>query len=59
LAKGDRKNRGKVVVGTVLDDLHDIGKNLISLMLKSRGFEIVDLGVNVKPEKFITCSTGT
>jgi 5-methyltetrahydrofolate--homocysteine methyltransferase len=54
LAKGDRKNRGKVVVGTVLDDLHDIGKNLISLMLKSRGFEIVDLGVNVKPEKFIT-----
>ncbi len=53
LAKADRKHRGKVVIGTVLDDLHDIGKNLIGLMLKSRGFEIVDLGVNVKPEKFV------
>lgn len=53
LAQGERKNRGKVVVGTVLDDQHDIGKNLIGLMLKSRGFEIVDLGVNVKPQKFV------
>jgi 5-methyltetrahydrofolate--homocysteine methyltransferase len=53
LVLGDRKNRGKVVIGTVLDDQHDIGKNLISLMLKSRGFEIIDLGVNVKPEKFV------
>lgn len=53
LAKADRKHRGTVVIGTVLDDLHDIGKNLIGLMLKSRGFEIVDLGVNVKPEKFV------
>jgi len=44
---------GKVVIGTVKGDLHDIGKNLVSIMLSSAGFEILDLGVDVSTEKFI------
>ncbi|MCR5666025.1 MAG: corrinoid protein [Eubacterium sp.] len=44
---------GKVVIGTVKGDLHDIGKNLVSMMLKGAGFEIHDVGVDVPPEKFI------
>jgi len=44
---------GKVVIGTVYGDLHDIGKNLVGIMLKGAGFEIIDLGNNVSPEKFI------
>jgi 5-methyltetrahydrofolate--homocysteine methyltransferase len=44
---------GKVVVGTVKGDLHDIGKNLVSMMLEGAAFEIVDLGVDVAPEKFV------
>ncbi len=44
---------GRVVIGTVKGDLHDIGKNLVSIMLSSVGFEIVDLGVDVSAEKFI------
>jgi 5-methyltetrahydrofolate--homocysteine methyltransferase len=44
---------GKVVIGTVAGDLHDIGKNLVRMMLEGAGFEIVDLGVSVSPEKFI------
>lgn len=43
---------GTIVLGTVKDDLHDIGKNLVGMMLEGAGFEIVDLGVDVKPEKF-------
>jgi 5-methyltetrahydrofolate--homocysteine methyltransferase len=46
-------NLGKVVVGSVQGDLHDIGKNLVGIMLKGAGFEIVDLGNNVSPEKFV------
>jgi len=45
---------GRVVVGTVRGDLHDIGKNLVAAMLEGGGFEVFDLGVNVTPEKFIT-----
>lgn len=48
------KNIGKVVIGTVKGDLHDIGKNLVKMMLEGAGFEVIDLGVNVTPEKFIT-----
>ncbi len=48
------KNIGKVVIGTVMGDLHDIGKNLVKMMLEGAGFEVVDLGVNVSPEKFIS-----
>lgn len=44
---------GKVVIGTVQGDLHDIGKNLVGIMLKGAGFEVIDLGKDVTPEKFI------
>lgn len=44
---------GKVVIGTVKGDLHDIGKNLVAMMLEGAGFDIVDLGVDVAPERFI------
>lgn len=44
---------GKIVLGTVKDDLHDIGKNLVAMMLEGAGFEVINLGVNVDPEKFI------
>ena len=46
-------SRGKVVIGTVQGDLHDIGKNLVSIMLKGAGYEVIDLGKDVPPEKFI------
>ncbi len=45
---------GKVAIGTVKGDLHDIGKNLVGMMLEGAGFEINDLGVDVKPEQFVT-----
>jgi corrinoid protein of di/trimethylamine methyltransferase len=44
---------GKVAIGTVKGDLHDIGKNLVAAMLEGGGFEVIDLGVDVTPEKFI------
>ncbi len=44
---------GKVAIGTVKGDLHDIGKSLVAMMLEGAGFEVVDLGVDVPPEKFI------
>lgn len=44
---------GKVVIGTIKGDLHDIGKNLVAMMLKGVGFEVTDLGVDVEPETFI------
>jgi 5-methyltetrahydrofolate--homocysteine methyltransferase len=53
LMETDVKSSGKVVIGTVKGDLHDIGKNLVSLMLEGAGFEIMDLGVDVSPEKFV------
>ena len=45
--------KGKVVIGTIKGDLHDIGKNLVKLMMESSGLEVIDLGVNVEPEAFI------
>ena len=53
LLQADRKSSGKVVIGTVKGDLHDIGKNLVALMLEGAGFEIKDLGVDVPIEEFI------
>jgi 5-methyltetrahydrofolate--homocysteine methyltransferase len=53
LVKGGIKPRGKVVVGTVRGDLHDIGKNLVAMMLEGAGFEIIDLGNDVPAEKFV------
>ena len=47
------KSAGKVVLGTVKGDLHDIGKNLVGLMLKGAGFEVIDLGIDVPPEEFV------
>lgn len=47
---------GRVVIGTVKGDLHDIGKNLVAAMLEGAGFEVIDLGVDVSPEKFITAA---
>ena len=53
LAEAGAKARGKVVIGTVKGDLHDIGKNMVGMMLKGSGFEVVDLGADVKPERFV------
>ncbi|NLJ40099.1 MAG: cobalamin-binding protein [Clostridiales bacterium] len=44
---------GKVVIGTVKGDLHDIGKNLVKMMMEGSGLEVIDLGIDVSPEKFI------
>jgi len=52
LAEGSFQMRGKVVIGTVKGDLHDIGKNLVGMMLQGAGFEIIDLGTDVPPQKF-------
>lgn len=52
VARGD-KPVGRVAIGTVKGDLHDIGKNLVASLLEGGGFEVIDLGVNVAPEKFI------
>ncbi|HVX30195.1 MAG: corrinoid protein [Acidobacteriota bacterium] len=51
-ARGDEP-AGRVVIGTVKGDLHDIGKNLIASMLEGGGFEVIDLGTDVSPEKFV------
>ena len=47
---------GKAAIGTVKGDLHDIGKNLVSMMLEGAGFEVVDLGIDVAPEKYVECA---
>jgi 5-methyltetrahydrofolate--homocysteine methyltransferase len=53
LAGAGVSSRGKVVIGTVKGDLHDIGKNLVGIMLKGAGFEVIDLGHDVAPEAFV------
>jgi 5-methyltetrahydrofolate--homocysteine methyltransferase len=53
LAGQESRSKGKVVIGTVKGDLHDIGKNLVGMMLQGAGFEVVDLGADVKPAKFV------
>lgn len=53
LAKAGVQPVGRLVIGTVQGDLHDIGKNLVAMMLKGSGFEVIDLGVDVGPEKFV------
>jgi 5-methyltetrahydrofolate--homocysteine methyltransferase len=53
LVKAGVKPRGKLLIGTVQGDLHDIGKNLVAMMLKGAGFEVVDLGVDIGPDKFV------
>jgi len=49
----DRERHGKVLIGTVEGDIHDIGKNIVSFMLDVNGFEVLDLGVDVPPQKFV------
>ncbi len=51
--KGRLPTLGKIVIGTVQGDLHDIGKNLVGIMLKGAGFEVIDLGNNVSPSEFL------
>jgi 5-methyltetrahydrofolate--homocysteine methyltransferase len=53
LVKAGVEPVGKLAIGTVKGDLHDIGKNLVAMMLKGAGFDVVDLGVDVGPEKFV------
>jgi 5-methyltetrahydrofolate--homocysteine methyltransferase len=53
LASAGVPSRGKVVIGTVKGDLHDIGKNLVGIMLKGAGFDVIDLGHDVAPEAFV------
>lgn len=53
LAEKDIADKGKVVIGTVKGDLHDIGKNLVAMMLESGGLEVYDLGVDIEPEEFV------
>ncbi len=53
LIKDGIPNKGKIVIGSVKDDLHDIGKNLVAILLKGAGFEVIDLGNDVPAEKFI------
>ena len=51
---GEIQRRGVLIMGTVMGDLHDIGKNLCCMMVEGAGWQVVDLGVDVKPEKFIS-----
>jgi len=53
LAEGDIVTAGKVVIGTVKGDLHDIGKNLVAMMLESAGFEVYNLGADILPDKYV------
>ena len=56
LASGAACALGKVVIGTVAGDLHDIGKNLVAMMIESAGFQVIDLGVDVPVEKFVSAA---
>ncbi len=50
---GNQKKLGKVVIGTAKSDMHDIGKNIVAFFLEAEGFEVIDLGVDVSPDKFV------
>lgn len=53
IADKDIQSKGKVVLGTVKADLHDIGKNLVAMMMQSGGLEVIDIGIDAAPEKFV------
>ncbi len=53
---GEAKRKGTFIIGTVQGDLHDIGKNLVSMMVEGNGFEVIDLGTDVNAEQFISAS---
>ncbi|MDQ7095130.1 corrinoid protein [Desulfosporosinus sp. PR] len=54
IAEKDMPNKGNVLIGTVKGDLHDIGKNLVGMMMESNGFKVINLGVDVAPDKFVS-----
>lgn len=53
IAEGEAQSVGKVVLGTVKGDLHDIGKNLVNMMMESSGLEVINIGIDIAPEKFV------
>lgn len=53
LAAGERQYRGTIVIGTVKGDIHDLGKNIVVMLLRGAGYEVNDLGVDVAPERFV------
>jgi len=53
MAKSNTRYVGKVVIGTVKDDLHDVGKNMVRIMFKGAGFQVFDLGIDVSPDEFV------
>ena len=53
IADKDMPSKGTVIIGTVKGDLHDIGKNLVGMMLESGGFKVINLGIDIAPEKFV------
>ncbi len=57
LVEGEIESKGRVAIGTVKGDLHDIGKNLVAMMLEGGGYEVLDLGVDVSPEQFVAAAT--
>jgi len=57
LAREGAQSRGKILIGTVRGDMHDIGKNLVGIMLQGAGFEIIDIGPNVEPQRFVAAIT--
>jgi 5-methyltetrahydrofolate--homocysteine methyltransferase len=58
LAASGVKAAGKIAIGTVKGDLHDIGKNLVAMMLEGAGYEVLDLGTDVDPQAFVTAAQG-
>jgi 5-methyltetrahydrofolate--homocysteine methyltransferase len=58
LTKSKPRSSTTVVIGTVQGDLHDIGKNLVGMMLEGAGFEVIDIGVDAEPEKFLAAAKG-
>ena len=53
IADKDMPTKGKIIIGTVKGDLHDIGKNLVAMMMESGGYTVVNLGIDIAPEKFV------
>ncbi|EHQ91173.1 cobalamin B12-binding domain-containing protein [Desulfosporosinus youngiae] len=56
IAAADQKSNGKILIGTVKGDLHDIGKNLVSMLIESGGFEVINMGVDISTEDFVDAS---
>jgi 5-methyltetrahydrofolate--homocysteine methyltransferase len=53
LSESDMASSGKIVIGTVQGDMHDIGKNLVGMMLEGGGFEVIDIGIDLSPDRFV------